>query len=259
MICYFSGTGNSAHVAHRLGHAQDDKVIAIAKELLRGEGPVSLSLAPGEKLGFVFPVHSWGPPQIVLDFINRLVLDGHLNPYVYAVVTCGANIGNTLAVLRKALGGKDLNLNSGWSIVMPNNYIIIGDVDDRNTTERMLAASEKRVEKIVDLLRKDASELFDVVRGPVPFLLTGAIYPFFNRWGKNANPFTVEETCTSCGLCARVCPTANITLMEGRPVWGNHCTQCLACIHHCPVRAIQYGKKTKNKGRYVHPDHTTLR
>ena len=45
-----------------------------------------------------------------------------------------------------------------------------------------------------------------------------------------------------------------IAMAEGRPVWQGHCVQCLACLHRCPVTAVQYGKKTANKGRYVNPE-----
>ena len=37
---------------------------------------------------------------------------------------------------------------------------------------------------------------------------------------------------------------------DGRPEWSDHCTQCLACFHICPVNAIQYGKFTKEKKQY---------
>jgi len=36
--------------------------------------------------------------------------------------------------------------------------------------------------------------------------------------------------------------------------YGNTTVNCCACIHLCPVEAIQYGHKTKNRGRYRHPD-----
>lgn len=35
-----------------------------------------------------------------------------------------------------------------------------------------------------------------------------------------------------------------------RPVWGDNCTQCLACYHICPVHAVEYGKVTAKKGQY---------
>ncbi|MBS1315119.1 MAG: hypothetical protein HP045_01215 [Anaerotignum sp.] len=28
---------------------------------------------------------------------------------------------------------------------------------------------------------------------------------------------------------------------------------CMACVNRCPQTAIQYGKSTTKRGRYVHP------
>ena len=42
-------------------------------------------------------------------------------------------------------------------------------------------------------------------------------------------------------------------MYEGKPMWSQHCTKCMACICRCPQEAIQYGKRTKNKGRYYNP------
>ena len=62
--------------------------------------------------------------------------------------------------------------------------------------------------------------------------------------------FTVSEACTACGICAKTCPTRNITLEAGKPVFGHHCEHCIACIHMCPVMAIDWKGKAKNKPRF---------
>ncbi|MFR7743510.1 MAG: hypothetical protein ACLU3I_09600 [Acutalibacteraceae bacterium] len=46
-----------------------------------------------------------------------------------------------------------------------------------------------------------------------------------------------------CGQCAKRCPMNNVTLKDGKPVWGKVCTHCMACICYCPVSAIEYGKR----------------
>ena len=59
-----------------------------------------------------------------------------------------------------------------------------------------------------------------------------------------------EAACTGCGRCAQLCPTNNIVLRSGKPVWGGNCTHCMACISYCPTEAIEYGKKSVGKPRY---------
>ena len=59
-----------------------------------------------------------------------------------------------------------------------------------------------------------------------------------------------EEKCNGCGLCATLCPLNNIEIVDGKPEWGKNCTHCMACINHCPKKAIEYGEKSKGKPRY---------
>lgn len=34
---------------------------------------------------------------------------------------------------------------------------------------------------------------------------------------------------------------------------GAQCTECLVCLHRCPNEAVQYGKISLNRRRYIHP------
>ena len=62
--------------------------------------------------------------------------------------------------------------------------------------------------------------------------------------------FNFADACVSCGKCESLCVLNNISIQDGKPKWGNHCTHCMACICGCPAEAIEYGKKSLGKPRY---------
>ena len=63
MIFYFSGTGNSKWIANQLSKEQKEELVFIPDAL--NNGTFEFCLREDEKIGFVFPVYSWAPPEIV--------------------------------------------------------------------------------------------------------------------------------------------------------------------------------------------------
>ena len=45
----------------------------------------------------------------------------------------------------------------------------------------------------------------------------------------------------------------NVSLKDGKLLWGDQCTHCMACICKCPKEAIEYGNRSKGKPRYQCP------
>lgn len=256
MIFYFSGTGNSLDAAVKTsGLINDFKLVSIAKSIPDSENArtFTFNLEKDEKVGFVFPVYAWGPPKPVLDFIDNLVLEGFSDNYIYAIATCGENIGNTMKVLDRHLRKKGHTLSSGFSVVMPNNYILASNVYGKEKEAKVISDSYEFLGKIATVINKSEKNVFMIVKGPVPFILTGLIHPAFTNAPNRAKAFYATDECNKCGICAKVCNCDNITLRE-KPIWGNNCTQCLACINYCPTKAIQYGKSTIKRGRYTNPN-----
>jgi ferredoxin len=51
------------------------------------------------------------------------------------------------------------------------------------------------------------------------------------------SPVTKEDTCTVCGTCASVCPTAAISIDGSVATKIELCIRCCACIKNCPTGA----------------------
>lgn len=248
MIFYFSGCGNSKHVAETIAAGLNDTLTFIP-EAAR-EGRYEYTLTEGERLGFVFPIYSWAPPRLVLDFVKKLQLKAKPD-YLYFACTCGDNCGLTEKVFRKALEGKGWSLSACFSVQMPETYIGMAGFK-LDTPEN----AKLKIDRANDLLKRNITRLInkehfsEIVVGSLAWLKTYLVNPGFNCSATDDSKYHVTEACIHCGKCVEACPLKNITLEEGRPKWLGHCTMCMGCYHHCPVNAIQYGKVTVGKGQY---------
>lgn len=253
MIFYFTGTGNSLYVARNIAQCQEETLIPIAKEIEKNKSLFEYQLKENELLGFVFPIYAWGPPKIVLNFIDRLSISGS-KPYVFYVSTCGDEEGNTCDVIQKKLSKKGLNLSSAFTLAMPGNYMVGFNIESNEIIADKLEKSKETLKQINTLLKERQKGVFQIKKGKGAWLKSGIINLLFNGFALNASRFYATDKCTGCKICEKVCPIHTITV-ENKPVWKKECTQCFGCINNCPVQAIEYGKATIGKGRYVHPEY----
>lgn len=256
MIFYFSGTGNSLWVAKKLHDFWGGNIVSIAEELNTHKNDFTFDIKPNEKIFFVFPVHSWGPSILVPKFIYKINLTGYSKQEVFSVATCGDNCGYTTRVMRDELRKKDIQLTKGYSIQMPNNYILMKrfGTDPIEIANNKLKKAPFLLHEIIDdIQQKTSKKLYET--GKYAFLKTYLIYPLFKKFAVNKPVFYAKDTCTSCGLCTNICPCKSIYFVEEKPKWTATCVHCTACINNCPAQAIEYGKTSQNKIRYHHPDN----
>ncbi len=70
------------------------------------------------------------------------------------------------------------------------------------------------------------------------------------KYKHTADLFYTTDKCVGCGKCVKLCPFNNIDIVDGRPVCGNSCEHCMACISNCPVEAVEYGETSWDQKRY---------
>ncbi|MBN2089400.1 EFR1 family ferrodoxin [candidate division KSB1 bacterium] len=246
-LFYYTGTGNSLWVARKIAEESGETELIPIATFNPDSRPITT-----ETIGLIFPVYIWGVPAPVLRFIETLA---KFNPqYIFAVAVNGGQVSNTLVQLQKVLAAKDMKLNAGFSITMPSNYIPWGGPGPVELQQQKFSTATEKIPRIAAIIK--AKKTLPVEKGPLwqRIFYTGFYKLSFNQVPKMDGQFWVDEKCNQCGICQKVCPANNITLVEGKPVWNHRCEQCYACLQWCPKEAIQYGKKTPQYERYHHPE-----
>ena len=246
-ICYYTGTGNSLWVARTLADALGDaELVSIA------DWSVENKTIDSDAIGFVFPVHMWGVPARTIQFINEIKV---AKPeYVFAVAVNAGQVANTLVQLKRILKKKNFSLSSGFEIPLVSNYIPWGGPGPTSKQDGLFESARQKISRIAVCIRN--KEQGPVEKGALwQNLLFTLLYKMtFNRVPAMDKQFWVDDKCNQCGTCSKVCPSENITMQEGKPIWNHRCEQCFACLQWCPKKAIQYGKKTVKYARYHHPE-----
>lgn len=246
-IFYFSGTGNSLWIAQVLARELGDSEIVSMVNWDKQQ-----HIVESRRIGLAFPVYMWGVPRRVLEFLDQLPAKNA--EYIFAVANNAGQVANTLVQLDKVMQAKGLVLSSGWSVVMPSNYIPWGGPGPLEKQNELFTAARFKIAYIVQEINNRAEK--QVEKGP---LWQRIIFSTLYKIGSPHIPeldrkFWANEKCNKCGICIQLCPSKNISLQDDKLTWHNHCEQCLACIQWCPEEALQYGKKTAAYSRYHHPE-----
>jgi NAD-dependent dihydropyrimidine dehydrogenase PreA subunit len=248
MILYFSGTGNSEYVAKYLAHLCDDEVVNMGQYIRSG---VPMKLFSPKPYLIVAPVYISTLPVVVLDLLKKSTLTGNSN--VYFIMTCaGSGISAAAAYAQPLCEKLGLIYRGTEHLSMPQNYLMFfTTAEDAQNKEKMDAALT-----LVPELAQKVRDNEDFDRTKVGLAHKLSIEPviwIFDAFCIKPKKFRATDACIGCSVCEKVCALNNIQMKNGKPVWGKNCCHCSACINRCPKKAIEYGKATVGKNRYVAP------
>jgi len=259
IVFYFSGTGNSFKLAEDIAGLIGAKTLNIAPLL-----ETKSVMLKSETIGFVFPVYDFKAPEVMNQFVSQL--KGIESSYLFAICNYGIAPSKTLNKFQKELQKVDGTLDLGVSFQMPHNGIGSGNFSVKRH-QQMLVNWEQAKSKIANKInehKKDGIEKSKPLEAMKVFLFQGVLFksiPTFTKLltkvafhGWDALAYTANENCNGCGICEKICPVHNIHMENGKPIWGDHCANCFACLQWCPKQAITLGNTNLNILRYHHPD-----
>lgn len=239
-VLYFTATGNNLYLAKRIG----GNLVSIPQAVKHG-----IYEFEDDKIGIVFPVYGWAVPPYVRDFLSKVRMK---SKYVFAVMSYGMTAGGVASHLEQLASQHHIQFSYINTIKMVDNYIPGFDMK-----KQIAGEPQKQVEEHLNMIRKDIADSKQWLRKTsLPTRLMTRILlrsDGFKIGVGVAGKFSIEDTCTHCGICAKVCPVDNVKVSGAKPEFGAKCTSCLACTQNCPQNAIRIaGEKSKVRYRNQH-------
>lgn len=250
MILYFSATGNTKYCAEYIASRLNDKIISL-NDIMKNE--INFIDCGGEKyLAVAAPVYDFDLAYAVKNFLEGLDFRNlPENIYVYGILTCGASCGSGGETLKQVLAKKGIILKSAFTVVMPDNYVPMFPQKSEEEKQKMFEIADISLNEIVNDIEQ-GKNIFRI-KGRIPKFAAFLIRKIASHFQRKVKNFSVNDKCIGCGKCETVCPMNIIVLENKKPVWTkDNCACCLACLHRCPVQAINRGRSAKN-GRYINP------
>lgn len=234
-ILYFSSTGNSLYIAKKLKENLGGKIFYLPK--YSGDG------SEFEKIILVTPIYSFGMPKLVYDFLPKLDKSKEL----IVVQNYGGMVAGADYLMREYCTKNDLNLKSIYVVQMPENFTLSFSVP-KFYLKKVLKKADSKILAVVDAIKNEKYNLPKKRKTKEKTYLKN-----MSNWYKIGKGFKTNENCVKCGKCIGLCPVGNISIVDGKIVFGDKCVACLGCYHRCPNKAIVY-KNKKKKNRYINPN-----
>ena len=224
-VCYFSASGNCLYVAKRIGGT----MLSIPQLMKQDNIEIT-----DDAVGIVAPVYAVEMPMMVKEFLLRANIKTN---YFFFIYTYGSGYAEAFAHVELVCREKGLKLSYINAIQMVDNYLPGFEMQNQIDT-----LPKKNVEGQIEKL---LSDIADRVETPVKIgAANKAQMAMYQKMlakrilrKDTAQDYIVNDNCTRCGICAKVCPADNITVTD-KVHFANKCEVCYACLHNCPQNAI---------------------
>lgn len=248
---YFSGTGNTAWMVHRLAERLTELGDEVRVASCKQTRATAVDPADCDVMGIAFPVHASFAPSIFRDFLRDLP-PGEGKP-LFAITTAGFAAGDTAWQAVKPLRAKGYAPFLMSNVMMANNLrlplLSPLPIPSQEDMPPKLERARQKVNWLANPIHRrepyvEGNGLLGRVLGIVQRAIVG---PFESLAFRG---FYADETCTRCGWCIQHCPGGNIALSDDGVLFGDDCILCMRCYSFCPHQAIQETEKTRNLEKY---------
>lgn len=230
IIC-FSPTGTTKRIALSIAKGLDIKRVSLY-DITKPEARENISETKRDELLIVaVPVYMARVPAILNKYLNNI--KAHKTPAVCVVVYGNRTYGNALLELNDILSGSGCIPVAGGAFIGEHSFSckelpIAESRPDSNDLQFAENFGKRIKEKLHSV--QSVKEISKVkIPGNYPY---GGVTELWS-----VDFISISDKCRKKGICAEVCPTGAINLIDTSIIDKEICISCCACIKICPENA----------------------
>jgi len=257
LTLYFSGTGNTKYIAELFSHKTNAKCMSIENEI-----DFTSEIKAHDTIAFCYPIYCSRVPRIMREFTHNHMAD-LIGKKLVILVTQQKFSGDGARVFT------DLFEEGAIEIIYAEHFDMQQNMGNLPIWSRLFKPTEKSKQKFIrkseakmnivcdniknNVIKKrgfsKASILLGYIQGKPWQKDTGSIIP--QRLEKKLmDDMRIDNNCTACDLCVKICPMKNLVNNDGQIQHLNNCTICYRCVNRCPKKAITVFVHLKPRWQY---------
>ena len=239
MVFYFTATGNCLSIAKQL----DSKLVSIPQALRNQE-----LVWEDEVIGFVVPDYAAELPKIVREFIEKGTFKAD---YIYMICTYGKEYSVVSEWSYQFLHDHGVDVKMVEVLKMVDNYLPSFDMNEEKAIDKEIPQQLERIK--ARIANREEGIVESSEHGREAYKIVHSRDPKFND---GSSIYIDTDLCVGCGICNLVCPRGINEIVDHKARRkSSKCEFCLACVHHCPRKAIKLEYMDKNpEARYIKDD-----
>lgn len=237
LAIYFTGTGNSKKildlaVAEFANKGYEADIVDVTKDEVK-------DINDYDKLLVSYPIYAFNAPCPIIKYVKKL--NASLKQIDCLVLKNSgehlfwnnASSKRLMSILKK----KNIIVKYDYHYLMPYSFVF------RHTDYmvwRMYSVARQLVPKDVDLFLNGSEHFYKGFPLDRLFCLVFRIQIFGGKL--NGKMYKVDKNkCVHCNVCINNCAAHNISIKDGKIVFGGKCLMCQRCAMYCPSQAIKVG------------------
>ena len=254
---YFSGTGNTKFLAEVFSRNMGAKCLSI-----EADADFVAEITAHDTIAVCYPIYHSRVPLVMRRFVHAYKA-AFAGKKLAILVTQQALSGDGARVFTDlfAVGEVDVIYAEHFNMQQNMGNIPVWSALFAPTTRSRRKFTEKtetKVRRVCESIKNGVvkkrgftqfSQYVGYIQGKPWQKDTASIMPV--RLEKRLmQDVRIHPNCTSCGVCAKICPMKNLQHRGGQIRPQNNCTVCYRCVNRCPQKAITVYVHRKPKWQY---------